>query len=229
MCPHTTFVRIPHTANVSPYLILHMRPHTSYYICVRIQAPASQPAVCVLILHTCPHTGFVPRLCPHTDYIRVRIQASYYIRVLIQTTYVSADRLRTTYVSSYRLHTCPHAGFGFTADLWPYLVLQHCGTPLRAVLEKTRVHVPSLAQQLLEALECVHMLGLSHNDLTWDNVMLLPLPPPALAGQKTKGGARGNAKVAGVAAAAAEHVRRQWRGERSLMSSILTWNCGVAG
>jgi hypothetical protein len=81
-------------------------------------------------------------------------------------------------------------GFGFTADLWPYIVMEHGGTPLAVVRRTTRVAALPLAQQLLESLEHVHMLGLSHNDLTEDNVVLLPAsranPPGLVAGAGKK-------------------------------------------
>jgi hypothetical protein len=66
-------------------------------------------------------------------------------------------------------------GFGFTADLWPYLVLEHGGAPLGVVRRRAKIAPLPLAHQLLETLEYVHMLGLSHNDLTEDNIVLVPV------------------------------------------------------
>ena len=81
-------------------------------------------------------------------------------------------------------------GFGFTADLWPYIVMENGGTPLAVVRRTSRIAVLPLAQQLLEAMERVHMLGLSHNDLTEDNVVLIPAPrqqaPGLVAGAGSK-------------------------------------------
>eukprot|EP00960_Hanusia_phi_P070823 767408-Hanusia_phi.AAC.5 len=71
-------------------------------------------------------------------------------------------------------------GFGFTCDLWPFLVLEHAGTPLSNILPKSRLNPKEISRQLLRAIETAHLLGLCHNDLTLDNVLIFPLERPKL-------------------------------------------------
>jgi len=65
-------------------------------------------------------------------------------------------------------------GFGFTSDSWPFLVLDHVGVPLSAVLETNPASLVEkhVASQLLGTLEAVHTMGLAHNDLHADNILL---------------------------------------------------------
>ena len=71
-------------------------------------------------------------------------------------------------------------GFGFTCDLWPFLVLEHAGMPLCDLLPKSKLNPREISRQLLRAVESAHLLGLCHNDLTLDNVLILPLEKPKL-------------------------------------------------
>jgi hypothetical protein len=109
---------------------------------------------------------------------------------------------------------CACLGFGFTADLWPYLVLEDAGVPLSVVRQTRRIAVETLAQQLLESMEHVHMLGISHNDLTEDNIVI---SVRANRGAQTTSGRNGEYKV--PSSQRADHF----------LAKIVDWNSAEVG